>query len=100
MTPALAKRRDELAEKHSAIIGRLRFAFDEKPSLSTVGGYAGHDYRIGFDACAKIHEDVVAAAKSILADNRLMNAMSKEQARGLMYALAALESSRVEGDGG
>ncbi len=111
MTPALAKRRDEMAEKHSAIIGRLRFAFDEKPSLSTVGKYAGHDYRVGFDAAAAIFEQRERQRAAYIRKSREALDRAKKFLNGggdsipsLLHeidaALSALESSRVEGEGG
>lgn len=105
---SLKKIRDEMAEKHSAIIGRLRFAFDEKPSLSTVGEYAGHDYRIGFDAAAAIFEQrekmLVDALRFYAKMEEIANTSSAIRIYGGAHtatdALAALEASRVDGDGG
>jgi len=95
MTPALAKRRDELAEEHWKKINE-EFTGVEMANMPYT--LTDDSFKAGFDECAKIHADVVAAAKSILADNRLMNAMSREQARGLMYARSRIIAGGRGGD--
>lgn len=116
MTPALAKRRDELADAEQVNVEMTRYQMQRDYTCRSA-------FFRGFDACAKIYEEEYPTfikldpateellhtkasnevIRSLMKDNGILcheNYLLRRKAHELEDRLAALESSRVEGEGG